>query len=111
MSTLGHGPGSNDPVQAVQAWQSIEPVAMALGGAGGELLGGMWVLLLSLVALRAGAFPRAVSWPGLVTGVLGLVSVVPPLHDVAIGFGLLRIAWFLCLAWILARVPQRRVSS
>jgi hypothetical protein len=96
-----------DEAQAVRTWQAIEPVAMALGGAGGELLGGLWVLLLSLVAVRTHAFPRAVSWLGLVIGVLGIASVAPPLHNAAIGFGLLQIAWFLCVAWILVRTPQR----
>ena len=98
------------PAQAEQTWQAIEPVAMALGGAGGELLGGMWVLLLSLAALRTHAFARAVGWLGLVIGVLGITSVVPPLHDAAIAFGLLQIVWFLCVAWVLVKTPQRAAS-
>jgi hypothetical protein len=96
-----------DEAQAVQTWQAIEPVAMALGGAGGELLGGLWVLLLSVVTLRTRVFPRIVSLLGLVIGVLGLTSVVPLLHNAAIGFGLLEIAWLLCVAWILTRSPKR----
>ena len=48
-----------DPTQARLAWQAIEPVAQALGGAGGEILGGLWVLLVSVVALRSGALPKA----------------------------------------------------
>jgi len=40
-----------DLSQAQQAWQVIEPVAMGLGGAGGELLGGLWVWL-GVVLLR-----------------------------------------------------------
>jgi hypothetical protein len=32
---------------------------------------------------------------------------VPLLHNAAIGFGLLEIAWLLCVAWILTRTPQR----
>jgi hypothetical protein len=97
--------------QAVQTWQAVEPMAMALGGAGGELLGGLWVLLLSVVTLRTRAFPRPVSLLGLVIGVLGLVSVVPPLHDAGIGFGLLQIVWFLCVAWILLKSPHGGASS
>ena len=100
-----------DPAQAKQTWQAIEPVAMALGGAGGELLGGTWVLLLSLVALHARALARAVCWLGIVIGVLGITSVVPPLHNAAIAFGLLQIVWFLCIAWILLRTSQREGAS
>ena len=41
---------SSAPGQAVSAWQAIEPVAEGLGGSGGELLGGLWVLLVSVAA-------------------------------------------------------------
>lgn len=83
--------------QAVTAWQAIEPVADGLGGAGGEILGGLWVLLVSLVALRGRALPRALGWLGVVVGVVGLVSVVPALRDATVAFGMLEIVW---LAWI-----------
>lgn len=83
-----------DPAQAQLVWQALEPVSSALGGAGGEVLGGLWVLLVSMVALRGGALPKVLGWFGVVLGVVGLASVVPPLHDVAIVFGLLQIVWF-----------------
>ena len=69
-----------DPAQAQAAWQAIEPVALGLGGAGGEVLGGLWVLLVSWVALRSGALPKVLGWLGLVIGVAGLISTVPPLQ-------------------------------
>jgi hypothetical protein len=83
-----------DPAQAQLVWQAIEPVSSALGGAGGEILGGLWILLLSLVILRSGALPKLLGWFGIVFGVAGLVSVIPPLHDAAILFGLMLIVWF-----------------
>ena len=43
---------TTDPAAAVVAWQAIYPVTLGLGGAGGEVLGGTWLLLVSLVALR-----------------------------------------------------------
>lgn len=92
-----------DPVQARAVWQSIEPVAQALGGAGGELLGGLWVLLVSAVAVRSGALPKPLAWFGLVIGAAGLASVFPPLHDAAMLFGLLLIAWFAWLGTVLTR--------
>jgi hypothetical protein len=85
-----------DPAQAPLAWQAIEPVAQALGGAGGEILGGLWVLLVSVVALRSGALPKLLGWFGVVIGATGLASVAPPLHDAAILFGMMLIAW---LVW------------
>ena len=88
---------ATDPTQAVLAWQTIEPVAQGLGGAGGELLGGLWILLVSLAALRTKVLPRALNWLGLVIAAAGLISVVPALADAAVAFGLLLIVWF---AWV-----------
>lgn len=90
-----------DPAQARLAWQAIEPVAQALGGAGGEILGGLWVLLVSAVALKGGALPKLLGWFGIVLGAVGLASVVPPLHDAAIAFGVMLIAWFVWVGVVL----------
>ena len=95
-----------DGAQAALAWQAIEPVALGLGGAGGELLGGLWVLLVSWVVLRGGALSKAFGWFGAVIGVVGLTSVVPPLHDAAIAFGLLQIVWFVWLGLALLRTKE-----
>jgi len=85
---------ATDPAAATAAWQAIEPVALGLGGAGGELLGGTWVLLVSLVALRAQALPRWLIWLGLVVGVAGIASTVPGLTAAVTVFGLLQLVWF-----------------
>jgi hypothetical protein len=75
------------PAQAVAAWQAIEPVAQGLGGSGGELLGGLWVLLVSVAALRTGGLPKVLNWLGVAIGTAGVLSVVPALNDLAYGFG------------------------
>lgn len=100
-----------DRTQAVLAWQAIEPVALGLGGAGGELVGGLWVLLVSLISLRSGALPKALGWLGMVIGAAGLISVVPPLHDAAYAFGLLQIVWFVWLGISLLRSEATQVES
>lgn len=100
-----------DPAQAQAAWLAIEPVAQALGGAGGELLGGLWVLLVSLVALRSGALPKPLSWFGVVVGASGLASVVPSLHDASIGFGMLLIAWFAWLGFVLVTTKAGAIGA
>lgn len=94
---------ATDRAQAVLTWQAVEPVALGLGGAGGEILGGLWVLLVSLVVLRGGALPKALGWLGVVIGAVGLTSVVPPLHDAGIAFGVLEIAWFVWLGILLTK--------
>lgn len=104
-----------DRVAAMSAWQAIEPIAQGLGGASGELLGGLWVLLVSVVALRSGALPKALGWLGLGLGVLGLVSVVPLLNDAGMAFGLLAIVWFAWMGVVLLRgaeaVSAQRTAS
>jgi hypothetical protein len=85
---------ATDPAAAVAAWQAIEPVAVGLGGAGGEVLGGTWVLLVSLVALRGHVLPAWLTWLGLGVGAAGILSTVPGLASAAILFGLLVIVWF-----------------
>jgi len=103
------------PAQAVSAWQAIEPVAQALGSSGGEVPGGVWILLLSAAGLSAGAFPKALHWLGVVIGVAGIVSVVPALNGVGVVFGLLQIVWFAWLGVVMLRavaVPvDRAVES
>ena len=88
---------ATDPPQAVRAWQVLESVAQGLGGAGGELLGGLWLLLVSWAASRTNALPKPLNWLGFVIAIAGLSSVVPGLKDAGIIFGLLHIVWF---AWV-----------
>ncbi len=94
---------ATNPAQAVSLWQAVEPVAQGLGGSGGELLGGLWVLLVSAAALRVRRLPCLLNWLGLVIGAVGILSVVPPLRDLGYGFGMLEIVWFVGLGAVLLR--------
>jgi hypothetical protein len=102
------------PVQAVSAWQAIEPVAEGLGSAQGELLGGLWVLLISLAALRTAALPKALNWLGILIGTAGIISVIPVLLEARYIFGLLQIVWFIWLGIVMFRTgaseESRRLS-
>lgn len=97
---------ATDPAQAVVVWGALEATAQGLGGAGGELLGGLWVLLVSWAALRTGALPKALNGLGLAVAAAGLASVVPALRDAAVVFGLLQIVWFAWVGTVMLR-PQR----
>jgi hypothetical protein len=100
-----------DPGRAASLWQAIEPVTDGLGGSGGELLGGLWVLLVSAVGLRTGGFPKPLGWLGVVLGAVGLVSVVPPLNQAAIAFGMIQILWFAWLGITMLRTDRRPEHS
>jgi hypothetical protein len=73
-----------------------------LGGAI-ELPGGLWVLLASWVALRAGGLPKALNYLGLVIGVAGIITVVPALYEAGTVFGLGFIIWFAWVGIVLVR--------
>ncbi|MGZ5404159.1 MAG: DUF4386 family protein [Nocardioides sp.] len=95
---------ASDPQLAAAMWQVIEPVAEALGGTGGDVLGGVWFLLVSWAALCSRAFPRALNWLGLGVGAAALLSAVPGLGFLEVAFGLLQIVWFLWFGIITARI-------
>ena len=97
---------ATNPAQAVSAWQAIEPVTEGLGGSGGELLGGLWVLLVSVAALRTGGLSRLLNWLGVAIGTAGVLSVVPVLKDLGLAFGLLQIAWFVWLGIVMLRTKE-----
>lgn len=94
---------SMDPVQAQALYHSIWLITNALGG-GTELVGGLWVLLLSIAGLKQKWLPKALHLLGVVIGALGILTVlhtVPYLKDV---FGLLQMIWFIWLGVALLRV-------
>lgn len=101
----------SDPAAAVAAWQAIYPVSLGLGGAGGEVLGGTWVLLVSLASLRARALPRWLGRFGLVAGVAGIGSTVPGLLPATMLFGLLVIVWLAALGIVLLRTRPDDVPA
>jgi hypothetical protein len=95
---------AKDPAQAALTWQGIESVAVGLGNANGEILGGLLTLLVSLAALRAGGLPRGLNILGLLVGTVGIISLIPGLTDLMIGvFGLGQIFWFVWLGITLLR--------
>jgi len=95
---------AKDPVQAALTWQGIESVANGLGNANGEILGGLWALLVSLAALRAGGLPKGLNILGLLVGAVGIISLIPVLTEVMVGiFGLSQIIWFVWLGIVLLR--------
>lgn len=87
--------GTNS-AQAESLWLAIDSVANGLSG-GMEIAGPIWVLLVSLAGLRAGVFPKAMNYRGVVMAVAGLLTIVPALEDVGIVFGLGLIVW---LGWV-----------
>lgn len=85
-----------DPEMASTVWAGLDAVTNGLGG-GNEVLGGVWVLGISIVALRERLFARWVNYLGVIMGVAGLFTVVPILEEVGAVFGLGLIVWFIAV--------------
>ncbi|MGH1505968.1 MAG: DUF4386 family protein [Acidimicrobiales bacterium] len=94
-----------DPGAAEALYSSWATVTDGLGG-GNELVGGMWILLVSLAAWGTGRLPTGLNVLGIVSAVTGLITLVPGLNDVGIVFGLGSIAWFAWAGVVLLRTPR-----
>ena len=91
-----------DPAQAATAWLAINSVFEGLSGI--EIVGGIWMLLVSWAALRAEVLPKALNYLGAVIGMAGLLTVVPVLSDaLTAAFGLGQIVWFIWLGFVMLR--------
>ncbi|MHB0857950.1 MAG: DUF4386 family protein [Anaerolineae bacterium] len=94
---------AQDPAQAALTWQATESVANGLGNANGEILGGLFTLLVSLAALRAGGLPKSLNILGLSVGAVGIITIVPGLIDLVGVFALGHSLWFIWLGFVLLR--------
>lgn len=92
-----------EPATAASAWAAIGAVQDGLGG-GVEVVGGLWTLLVSVAALRTRSLPRALNVVGIVVGLAGVLTMLPPLESLGAVFGLGQIVWF---AWTGALLLRR----
>ncbi len=98
---------ASDPALAANNWSLIETISGGLGNANGEILGGLFTLLVSWAALRSGNLPKVLNILGLVVGVVGIVSLAPMLNSLAMVFGVLQIVWFVWLGIVLVSQPKK----
>lgn len=81
--------------KAFDMWRVVTVIIESLGG-GNELVGGLWVLLLSLAALKATVFPRGLNYLGISVGCAGISTIYPAevLNEI---FGITQVLWFFWL--------------
>jgi hypothetical protein len=91
-----------DPSHAATVWLAISSVLEELVGRI-EIVGGIWILLVTWGALLAGRLPRALNYLGVVVGVAGVLTVVPALEVLGIGFRLGEIVWFALVGIVMFR--------
>lgn len=93
---------AKDSAQAASAWVVIGAIQDGLGG-GVEIVGGLWVLLISSAALQGRQLPKALNYLGIAIGIAGVLTLVPPLAELGAVFGLGQIIWFAWLGLLMLR--------
>jgi Domain of unknown function (DUF4386) len=61
------------PAQAETVWRALDAVETGLAS-GNEIVGSLWVILLSIAALRTGELPKALNYFGATLGAAGLLT-------------------------------------
>jgi hypothetical protein len=96
---------AQDPAQAAAAWITLEAVENGIVS-GNEVVGSLWVLLLSLTAWRTGELPRTLNLFGVFISLAGLLTIFPPLAEPMIMvFGAGMIVWSVGVGIALLRTP------
>lgn len=100
-----------DPEQALLINHTVSIVVDALGG-GIELIGAIWVLLVSVVGLKNKIYNRVLHYSGLFVGIAGVLTLFSGLSFLSSNtffqlttaiFGLGQIFWFLLLGIFMFR--------
>lgn len=91
--------------QAATVWLAALPGLEALFERV-EIVGGIWVLLVTWAALLAGRFPRALNYLGVVIGMAGVLTLFPALEVLGVGFRLGEMVWFGWLGIFVLRSSQ-----
>lgn len=88
---------AQNPEQAGSTWLSLQFVIDGLGG-GNEIVGGIWLLLLSIAALQSAQFSRFLNYLGIVVSSAGILTMIPSFGELGGSiFGLGFILWFICV--------------
>lgn len=96
-----------DPERAATIWLTIGIVQEGLGG-GIELVGGVWIFIISWAALRSGNFSKLLNGLGLFIGIAGILTIIPSLGVFVEVFGLCQIVWFIWLGSIMLITKKAR---
>lgn len=100
-----------NPTQAATVWLAIEAIFNGLGG-GVEFVGGVWVMLLSITAIRNNGLSRWFNYFGIFVGFAGLMTIIPALSEIGgMIFGLTQILWFTWLGITLLKTKSEAATT
>lgn len=93
---------------AYQLWTVVSMLVESLGG-GNELVGGMWVLLTSIVALQLNVFGKWLNYLGVAVGIAGVATVYPADIFTEL-FGITQLVWFFWIGFAFFKSPNNTSS-
>jgi len=93
------------PEQAMETWFTISIITEGLGG-GNEVVGGIWVLLVSIASFKTRCLPNLLTFFGMGVGIAGITTIYPAdvLTEI---FGLSQIVWFIWIGIAMQKPKQR----
>ncbi len=87
---------AKNPAQAETVWLTLDAVETGIVS-GNEIVGSLWVLLLSLAALQTKGLPKRLNYFGMALGLMGIVTgllaFIPAVKEIIMNFGLGMIMW------------------
>ncbi|MEQ9286986.1 MAG: DUF4386 family protein [Cyclobacteriaceae bacterium] len=101
--------GSKEPENAMIVFSTVNIITEGLGG-GNEILGGIWVLLLSVTASKGHLLSKPLNFWGILVGVAGIFTIYP-LEIFTEIFGIGQLVWFLWIGISIIRKPQIETTS
>jgi hypothetical protein len=99
---------AEDPENAAQIWSIVSIITEGLGG-GNEIVGGIWVLLISYMGLNRNVFSKPLHLLGSIVGLAGVFTVYP-LEIFTEIFGITQIVWFVWIGILMIRKPAVKES-
>lgn len=100
---------AKDMAQAASLYLAIGAVQNGLGG-GMEILGGLWLLMVSWAGWQSNMLPKALNCLGVLIGVIGLLTAIPGANSLVDVFGVSQIIWFIWLGVTMLRVGEGDVN-
>ncbi|WP_339745144.1 hypothetical protein [uncultured Maricaulis sp.] len=89
-----------DSALTATIWQTLATVQEGLGG-GNEIVGGLWILLVSCAGQWAKSLPSGLNALGGIIGIAGLMTILPAFAEAGSVFGLGFIVWFIWVGGVL----------